>query len=67
MILEIIAILFLIQITNLVSRLIGRRHDVLHFVSRSDPHGARRGAGIGPTRQVASPEPQTQRLAHAQI
>ena len=39
MILEILTILFLIQITNTLSRLIGRRHDVFHYVSKAESLG----------------------------
>lgn len=38
MILEFLAILSLVQFANMISRLIGRRHDVLFYVSRSGPH-----------------------------
>jgi hypothetical protein len=37
MIMEIISVLFLIQCANMLSRLIGRRRDVLHYVSKADP------------------------------
>jgi len=36
MVLEIITVLFLIQLTNMISRLIGRRYDVLYYVSKPD-------------------------------
>jgi hypothetical protein len=36
MILEILAIYVLIQCTSVLARLIGRRHDVLHYVTRSN-------------------------------
>ncbi len=36
MILEILAIYVLMQCTSVLARLIGRRRDVLHYVSRSD-------------------------------
>ena len=35
MILEILAIYFLVQCTTVIAHLIGRRRDVLHYVSRS--------------------------------
>jgi hypothetical protein len=38
MVIEIITCLFLIQCVNLLSRLIERRRDVLHYVSRPDRH-----------------------------
>jgi hypothetical protein len=37
MILEILAIYALLQCITVVTRLIGRRRDVLHYVSRSSP------------------------------
>jgi hypothetical protein len=37
MIIEIITIFSLIQCANLLSRLIERRRDVLHYVSRPEP------------------------------
>jgi hypothetical protein len=36
MILEILAIFLLIQCVNMISRLIGRRRDVLYYVSKSN-------------------------------
>jgi len=36
MIIEIVTALFLIQCANILSRLIGRRRDVLHYVSTPD-------------------------------
>jgi hypothetical protein len=39
MILDVLTIFLLIQCANMISRLIGRRrHDVLYYVSKSDPH-----------------------------
>jgi hypothetical protein len=38
MIIEIIAILFLIQCVNMLSRFLARRRDVFHYVSRLEPH-----------------------------
>lgn len=38
MIIEIAAVLFFIIFATMISRLIERRRDVLHYVSRSDPH-----------------------------
>lgn len=37
MILEFLAIVSLVQFANMISRLIGRRNDVLSYVSRSGP------------------------------
>jgi hypothetical protein len=37
MIVEIVTAIFLIQGMNIISRLIERRHDVLRYVSNSDP------------------------------
>jgi hypothetical protein len=37
MILETLAIYALLQCTTVVARLIGRRRDVFHYVSRSNP------------------------------
>ena len=37
MIIEIITIFLLIQCANLLSRLIERRRDVLHYVSKPEP------------------------------
>jgi len=37
MIIEIAAALFLILFANMISRLIERRRDVFHYVSRPDP------------------------------
>jgi hypothetical protein len=37
MIIEISAALFLILFVSMISRLIERRRDVFHYVSRSDP------------------------------
>jgi hypothetical protein len=37
MIIEICAIVFLIQCTNVIARLIGRRRDVFYYVSKSHP------------------------------
>ena len=37
MVLEILAIIFLVQSANMISRLIGRRRDVLYYVSKSNP------------------------------
>ena len=37
MIIEITTVLFLIQCANILSRLIGRRRDVLYYVSKPDP------------------------------
>jgi hypothetical protein len=37
MIVEILALYFLIQCTNMFARLIERRHDVLNYVPRSNP------------------------------
>jgi hypothetical protein len=37
MIIEIATVIFLIQIVSLISRLIGRRRDVLYYVSKPDP------------------------------
>jgi|SRR6516225_3015916 hypothetical protein len=37
MTIELVTSLFLIQCANMISRLIERRRDVLHYVSRSDP------------------------------
>jgi hypothetical protein len=36
MILEILAMFLLLQCVNMISRLIGRRRDVLHYVSKPD-------------------------------
>jgi hypothetical protein len=38
MILEFLAIFSLVQFANIILRLIGRRNDVLSYVSRSGPH-----------------------------
>ena len=39
MVLDVLTIFLLIQCANMISRLIGRRrHDVLSYVSKSDPH-----------------------------
>jgi len=38
MILELIAVLFVIRCTSMLARLIERRRDVLYHVSRPDPH-----------------------------
>jgi hypothetical protein len=39
MIFDVLTILVLIQCANMISRLIGhRRHDVLYYISKSDPH-----------------------------
>jgi hypothetical protein len=37
MILDVLAIFLVIQCANMISRLIGRRQDVLYYVSKSDP------------------------------
>jgi hypothetical protein len=36
MILEILGIIFLMQCANIFAQVMGRRNDVLHYVSRSD-------------------------------
>jgi len=38
MILEILAVYGLIQCTTVLAQLIGRRHDVLYYVSKPDTH-----------------------------
>jgi hypothetical protein len=38
MILEILAIIFLIQCVSMLAQFIGRRRDVFHYVSKSNPH-----------------------------
>jgi hypothetical protein len=37
MIIEVATVIFLIQIVSLISRLIGRRRDVLYYVSKPGP------------------------------
>jgi hypothetical protein len=37
MIFEIITVLFLVQGVSILSRLIGRRRDVLYYISKPDP------------------------------
>jgi hypothetical protein len=37
MILEILAVVFLIQFTGLLARLVERRHDVIHYLAKSNP------------------------------
>jgi len=38
MVLEILAVIFLIQFGNIISRLIGRRRDVFYYLSKANPH-----------------------------
>jgi hypothetical protein len=37
MIVELLAVIFLIQFTSLLSRFVGRRRDVLYYLSKSNP------------------------------
>ena len=37
MIFEVLSVYFLVQCTNMLFRLIGRRHDVLYYVSKPNP------------------------------
>lgn len=37
MIFEILSVYFLVRCINMLFRLIGRRHDVLYYVSKSNP------------------------------
>ena len=38
MIIEVITVFLLMQCVSLISRSIGRRRDVLYYITKSDPH-----------------------------
>ena len=39
MIIDILAVILLIQCGNMIGRFIGRRRDVFHYLSKPTPHG----------------------------